>query len=125
MNHGPIVFLGVFFALATSWFGFVLMPQLQIGGQTPEPVDALVKMETRTNWLARQRGLPAAGGSFGTLYPLLSKMRRENLVDYEWQESEAGPPRKYYHLTSKGRAQLTELNDYWREINRTIQQLER
>ncbi|HSC09015.1 MAG TPA: PadR family transcriptional regulator [Steroidobacteraceae bacterium] len=61
----------------------------------------------------------------GTLYPLLSKMRRENLVDYEWQESGAGPPRKYYRLTSKGRAQLTELNDYWRKINRTIQQLER
>jgi PadR family transcriptional regulator PadR len=61
----------------------------------------------------------------GTLYPLLSRMRRENLVDYEWQESGAGPPRKYYRLTSKGRAQLTELNDYWREINRTIQQLER
>lgn len=61
----------------------------------------------------------------GTLYPLLSKMRRENLVDYEWQESDAGPPRKYYRLTSKGRAQLTELNDYWREINRTIQRLER
>ena len=61
----------------------------------------------------------------GTLYPLLSKMRRENLVDYEWQESEAGPPRKYYRLTAKGRAQLTELNDYWREINRTVQELER
>jgi len=59
----------------------------------------------------------------GTLYPLLSKMRRENLVDYEWQESEAGPPRKYYRLTAKGRAQLTDLNDYWREINRTVQQL--
>ena len=59
----------------------------------------------------------------GTLYPLLSKMRRENLVDYEWQESEAGPPRKYYRLTGKGRAQLTDLNDYWREINRTVQQL--
>src|SRR5262245_43443679 len=40
----------------------------------------------------------------GTLYPLLSKMRRENLVDYEWKESEAGPPRKYYKLTSKGRS---------------------
>ncbi|MND02908.1 Transcriptional regulator PadR-like family protein [compost metagenome] len=52
-------------------------------------------------------------------------MRRENLVDYEWQESEAGPPRKYYRLTAKGRAQLVELNDYWRHINRTIQQLER
>jgi PadR family transcriptional regulator PadR len=61
----------------------------------------------------------------GTLYPLLSKMRRENLVDYEWQESEAGPPRKYYRLTAKGRTQLAELNDYWREINRTVQQLER
>ena len=59
----------------------------------------------------------------GTLYPLLSKMRRESLVDYEWQESEAGPPRKYYRLTGKGRAQLAELNDYWREINRTVQQL--
>jgi PadR family transcriptional regulator PadR len=61
----------------------------------------------------------------GTLYPLLSRMRRENLVDYEWQESGAGPPRKYYRLTAKGRSQLAELNDYWRGINRTIQQLER
>ena len=61
----------------------------------------------------------------GTLYPLLSRMRRESLVDYEWQESEAGPPRKYYRLTARGRAQLAELNDYWREIHRTIQKLER
>src|SRR5205809_5826207 len=52
----------------------------------------------------------------GTLYPLLSKMRRENLVDYEWKESEAGPPRKYYKLTAKGRAQLAELTDYWKQI---------
>lgn len=59
----------------------------------------------------------------GTLYPLLSKMRRENLVDYEWQESEAGPPRKYYKLTEKGKAQLGELNDYWKQINATISEL--
>jgi len=58
----------------------------------------------------------------GTLYPLLSKMRREGLVDYEWQESSAGPPRKYYKLTAKGRSQLAELNDYWKEINATITQ---
>jgi len=56
----------------------------------------------------------------GTLYPLLSKMRRDGLVDYEWQESEAGPPRKYYKLTAKGRSQLSELNDYWTQINSTI-----
>jgi PadR family transcriptional regulator PadR len=61
----------------------------------------------------------------GTLYPLLSKMRRDGLVDYEWRESEAGPPRKYYKLTPKGRAQLGELNDYWKAINATIMQLGR
>ena len=61
----------------------------------------------------------------GTLYPLLSKMRREGLVDYEWQESDAGPPRKYYQLTPKGKAQLAELNDYWKEINATVSQLGR
>ena len=59
----------------------------------------------------------------GTLYPLLSKMRRDGLVDYEWQESEAGPPRKYYELTAKGQSQLAELNDYWKAINATISQL--
>ena len=61
----------------------------------------------------------------GTLYPLLSKMRREGLVDYEWQESDAGPPRKYYELTAKGKSQLAELNDYWKYINTTISQLGR
>jgi PadR family transcriptional regulator PadR len=61
----------------------------------------------------------------GTLYPLLGKMRREELVDYEWQESEAGPPRKYYKLTAKGRSQLAELTDYWKYINTTIQKLGR
>jgi PadR family transcriptional regulator PadR len=61
----------------------------------------------------------------GTLYPLLSKLRREGLVDYTWQESDAGPPRKYYTLTAKGRTQLNELNDYWKSINTTITQLGR
>ena len=61
----------------------------------------------------------------GTLYPLLSKMRRDGLLDYEWQESDAGPPRKYYRLTAKGKAQLGELNDYWKDINSTITQLGR
>jgi len=59
----------------------------------------------------------------GTLYPLLSKMRRENLVDYEWRESESGPPRKYYKLTAKGKSQLGELNQYWKLINTTISEL--
>jgi len=59
----------------------------------------------------------------GTLYPLLSKMRRESLVDYQWKESDAGPPRKYYKLTAKGKSQLAELNEYWKQINATIDEL--
>jgi PadR family transcriptional regulator PadR len=59
----------------------------------------------------------------GTLYPLLSKLRREDLVLYEWQESDAGPPRKYYRLTDAGRAQLAALDEYWTLINRTIADL--
>jgi PadR family transcriptional regulator PadR len=59
----------------------------------------------------------------GTLYPLLSKLRRENLVEYEWKESDAGPPRKYYRLTDAGRQQLDALNDYWGRINQTVAEM--
>jgi PadR family transcriptional regulator PadR len=59
----------------------------------------------------------------GTLYPLLSKMRREGLLDYEWKESESGPPRKYYKLTAKGREQLRDTLDYWAQINGTVKKL--
>jgi len=59
----------------------------------------------------------------GTLYPLLSKLRREDLVQYQWQESDSGPPRKYYRLTDAGKAQLETLDDYWHRINRTISEI--
>ena len=59
----------------------------------------------------------------GTLYPLLSKMRREGLLDYEWKESEAGPPRKYYQLTGTGREQLNETLDYWAQIYAMVKKL--
>lgn len=61
----------------------------------------------------------------GTLYPLLSKLRREGLVEYEWQESDAGPPRKYYRLTDAGRGQLAELDEYWRNLNSTVDEIGR
>ena len=59
----------------------------------------------------------------GTLYPLLSRMRRDGLLDYEWQESGAGPPRKYYALTAKGKSQLADLNKYWKHVNTTIDEI--
>lgn len=61
----------------------------------------------------------------GTLYPLLSKLRREEYVDYEWVESGQGPPRKYYRLTEKGAARLNELAAYWRHLTSTLENLGR
>jgi PadR family transcriptional regulator PadR len=61
----------------------------------------------------------------GTLYPLLSKMRRDGLLDYQWRESETGPPRKYYSLTAQGRTELQDFADYWKTLNATITQLGR
>lgn len=59
----------------------------------------------------------------GTLYPLLSRMRREGLLDYEWQESATGPPRKYYRLTATGRTQLAEFQAYWTSLTNLIHEL--
>ena len=59
----------------------------------------------------------------GTLYPLLSRMRRDGLLDYEWQESVAGPPRKYYRLTDLGRAELADFRAYWTTLTTFIDTL--
>jgi PadR family transcriptional regulator PadR len=59
----------------------------------------------------------------GTLYPLLSRLRREQMVDYEWRESEAGPPRKYYRLTESGQRALAELQGYWQHLTETLNRI--
>jgi PadR family transcriptional regulator PadR len=56
----------------------------------------------------------------GTLYPLLSRFKREQLLSYEWVESESGPPRKYYSLTKNGEKRLQDLMNYWKELDKTI-----
>ena len=61
----------------------------------------------------------------GTLYPLLSTMRREGLLDYDWRESAAGPPRKYYRLTDLGRDHLAEFRAYWASLTSLIDELGR
>ena len=61
----------------------------------------------------------------GTLYPLLSKLRRETYVDYQWVESGQGPPRKYYQITEKGATRLEELAAYWRHLATTLEDLGR
>lgn len=52
----------------------------------------------------------------GTLYPLLTRLRKAGLVDYKWVESNSGPPRKYYTLTTEGTDFLTGLGQTWDEL---------
>ncbi len=56
----------------------------------------------------------------GTLYPLLTRLKKDGLLSYEWQESTQGPPRKYYALTADGEATLNELDKAWQEIAHTV-----
>lgn len=56
----------------------------------------------------------------GTLYPLLTRLKKDGLLSYEWQESTQGPPRKYYALTTDGEATLNELDKAWQEIAYTV-----
>jgi PadR family transcriptional regulator, regulatory protein PadR len=51
--------------------------------------------------------------SEGTIYPLLSRLRRDGLVESTWQESPSGPPRRYYRLTESGRAALETFKREW------------
>jgi len=52
----------------------------------------------------------------GTLYPILSRLKAEGLLDSEWVEAEAGHPRKYYWLTSRGRRRAREMAGAWNEF---------
>lgn len=56
----------------------------------------------------------------GTLYPLLTRLKKDGLLSYEWRESTQGPPRKYYALTPDGSAFLLELDTAWNELARTV-----
>ncbi|MBQ0164852.1 MAG: PadR family transcriptional regulator [Bacteroidales bacterium] len=59
----------------------------------------------------------------GTLYPLLTRLKKDGLLQYEWQESTQGPPRKYYALTAEGETYLNELDRAWLELGSSVQQL--
>ena len=52
----------------------------------------------------------------GTLYPLLSRLKNAGLLSYSWRESTAGPPRKYFNLTTDGKSFLAELNQNWNRL---------
>ena len=60
----------------------------------------------------------------GTLYPLLNRLKNAGLLNYRWEESTSGPPRKYYCLTEEGRLALVELSASWKDLENTVSQLQ-
>jgi PadR family transcriptional regulator, regulatory protein PadR len=70
--------------------------------------------------LAEARGLAI---SEGTIYPLLSRLRREGLVETTWQESDSGPPRRYYRLTADGERALVSFREDWRSYRDAVDEL--
>jgi len=59
----------------------------------------------------------------GTVYPLLTRMKNNGLLDYRWEESPGGPPRKYFRLTDDGHRLLGQLDEEWNAISTSINAL--
>lgn len=59
----------------------------------------------------------------GTLYPLLTRLKNEGYLDYRWEESKSGPPRKYYKITPIGEKVLEELKISWNNLKTAIDKL--
>ena len=57
----------------------------------------------------------------GTLYPLLTRLKNNGLLTYNWQESTSGPPRKYYILSPEGTEVLQRLDKTWNELSYSVQ----
>ena len=70
--------------------------------------------------LGEERGLAA---SEGTIYPLLSRLRRVGWLNSKWGESPSGPPRRYYSLTDDGRAALAHFRIEWVSFRQTVDRL--
>jgi PadR family transcriptional regulator, regulatory protein PadR len=59
----------------------------------------------------------------GTLYPLLTRLKNAGLLNYRWEESTQGPPRKYYALTDEGKMALQQLHLSWHELVQSVSQI--
>lgn len=93
--------------------GFLEFPVLLIIGAKPTYAPDILKQLKEANLLVVE----------GTLYPLLSRMKRAQLVSYTWEESKSGPPRKMYTITSLGEQTLTQLETSWKRLDTSIHTL--
>ncbi len=59
----------------------------------------------------------------GTLYPMLTRLKNEGLLQYTWRESRSGPPRKYFQATEEGRQFLEEIKADWTALVRQVEMI--
>jgi PadR family transcriptional regulator PadR len=97
MRRGAIEYCVLALLRRREWYGFEL-------AQALAEADGLVTSE-------------------GTIYPLLSRLRRDGLVNSAWQESSQGPPRRYYSLTSEGTAALGAFTEQWARFRDAVDRL--
>ena len=93
--------------------GFLEFPVLLIIGAKSTYAPDILKQLKRANLLVVE----------GTLYPLLSRLRRFGLVKYEWEESKSGPPRKIYSITKQGKEVLQQLEASWKSLDTSVNTL--
>jgi len=59
----------------------------------------------------------------GTFYPLMNRLKKENLVTSKWVEQESGIPRKYFSLTDTGKETLGQMKAYWEDLSSSIKKI--
>ncbi len=59
----------------------------------------------------------------GTLYPLLTRLKNDGLLTYRWEESNSGPPRKYFQSTELGKSFSRELETSWKDLQNAVQKI--
>jgi PadR family transcriptional regulator PadR len=93
--------------------GFLEFPVLLIIGRAPTYAPDILQQLKEADLLVVE----------GTLYPLLSRMKRAELVSYQWEESKSGPPRKMYTITSNGEEVLQTLEASWKRLDGSVNKL--
>jgi PadR family transcriptional regulator, regulatory protein PadR len=97
MRRGVLPYCVLAMLRGREWYGFELV-------QAMGSIDGMVTGE-------------------GTLYPLLARLRRQGLVETSWQESTAGPPRRYYRLTPAGHEALADFTGSWQRLRDSVDDL--
>lgn len=59
----------------------------------------------------------------GTVYPLLTRLKNEGVLNYKWEESSSGPPRKYYSLSEDGKKAFIQLKNTWTQLSKSVNKL--